>query len=188
MKWGVSRSLSSSVIPEGGSRVLPKIDHWEDLIYKCYQQLFLPNDVYSVTSAEEHHHILKGLISDPKESLFFFTAKKRLSFFKSQSNPAQRWSRQKDDVILLRMLQRSDHVTASLKLIVLSGQNVKLELLSVQYISHPFQLLDVNIAGGYRCRLEAEVVGLNPSTNSLTVERYLSSPLEASMCLYMHTR
>lgn len=51
---------------------------------------------------------------------------------------------------------------ASLNLILLSEQNVKLELLHVQYIHSPPQLRSIKTAWGKRCRLLPEVDGLNP--------------------------
>lgn len=60
---------------------------------------------------------MNSLISDPKHSLFFFLQPNKAGFFLNQeATQYNQWrSRQEDDVILLRMLQRSVHVKASLK-------------------------------------------------------------------------
>ncbi len=61
-----------------------------------------------------------------------------MSLFLAQSSPIQcMGDRQNDDVIVFRMAQGRVHVKASLNLIVLSEQNVKLGMLRVQYIYSP---------------------------------------------------
>lgn len=72
--------------------------------------------------------------------------------------------RKNDDVIFFKMVQ-SCVCKASLNLIVLSEQNVKLKLLHVQYIySLSLGSEMFRIAWGERCRLLQEVVRFNSTT------------------------